>query len=174
MKKINVLLASAVLLSLNSLSLLAAATDADDFADDASAKGIAEVEAGKLALQKATSPDVKAFAQQMITDHKAANAELASVAKRKNLKVADDAELMDKAKAFMLKQRDGESFDAAYTANQVTAHEQTIELFQKGAKSDDADIAAFANATLPKLESHLKQARILAKSAANTKSDVNR
>lgn len=73
---------------------------------------------------------------------------------------------MTKAKAFALKQRDGESFDAAYASHQVVAHEKTLALFQKGAKSDDADIAAFATTTLPKLEQHLHGAHDL--SAATT------
>ena len=170
MKKTNILF-GAMALSFSSFSLMAVANtiDADDFVEDASAAGIAEIEAGKLALQKSTSMDVKAFAQQMIDDHTAANKELAAVAARKKLKVDDEAEMMNKAKAFALKQRDGESFDAAYASNQVTAHEKAIALFQKGAKSDDADIAAFASAKLPKLEHHLHEAHALAAKTTATK-----
>ena len=136
--------------------------DAEDFVDEASAKGIAEVETGKLALQKSTSPAVKAFAQQMIGDHTKANAELTAIAKSKNLKVATEAELKNKAKAFILKQRDGESFDEAYANNQVMAHEEAIKLFNEGTKTDDADINNFAKTTLPKLEHHLAMAKELA------------
>ncbi|HSC67775.1 MAG TPA: DUF4142 domain-containing protein [Cellvibrio sp.] len=137
--------------------------DADDFVDEASAKGIAEVEAGNLALKKSTSADVKAFAQQMIADHTKANAELARIAKTKKLEVATEAELTNKAKALILKQRDGESFDEAYANNQVTAHKETIELFKEGLHTEDADINAFAKATLPKLEHHLQMAEALAR-----------
>lgn len=136
--------------------------DAEDFVDEASVKGIAEVETGKLALQKSTSPAVKAFAQQMIGDHTKANAELTAIAKSKNLKVATEAELKNKAKAFILKQRDGESFDEAYANNQVMAHEEAIKLFKEGTKTNDGDINSFASATLPKLEHHLTMAKELA------------
>jgi putative membrane protein len=136
--------------------------DADDFVDEVSAKGIAEVESAKLALEKSTSTDIKAFARKMITDHSATNVELAGIASRKKLDIADDAELGAKAKEFILKHRDGESFDEAYADNQVEAHKDTIELFQRAAVSDDADIAAFAKKTLPTLEHHLKQAKELA------------
>lgn len=139
------------------------AIDADDFVEDASASGIAEIETSKIALQKSTAADVKTFAQQMINDHTAANKELASIAQKKKLKVASDAELMNKAKAMILKHRDGESFDEGYANNQVKAHEQTIELFKKAAASEDAELAAFATATLPKLEHHLHMAQDLAK-----------
>jgi len=171
MKKTNILLASVISLSLSTFSLLATANtiDADDFVEDASAAGIAEIEAGKLALQKSSSSAVKVFAQKMIDDHTAANKELAAVAKSKKLEVSTDAELMNKAKAFALKQRDGESFDVAYANNQVAAHEKAIELFQKGAKSDDADIRAFAAGAIPKLETHLHEAHELAASTSATK-----
>lgn len=138
--------------------------DADDFVDEASAGGIAEIEGGKLALEKSTSASVKTFAQQMIDDHGAANRELAVLAREKDLEVATEAELMNKAKALILKLRDGEDFDEAYANNQVVAHEKTIELFKEAAASDDKEIAAFASKTLPKLEHHLQMARDLAAS----------
>lgn len=146
----------------SSLVLAVDKIDADDFVDEVSAKSIAEVESAKLALTKSTSTDVQAFAQKMITDHSSSNMELASIASRKNLEVADEAELTNKAKKFVLEQRDGQSFDEAYAKNQVEAHEDTIELFQRAAVSDDADIAAFAKQTLPKLQHHLKMAKELA------------
>ena len=145
-----------------SITLAADKIDADDFVDEASAQSIAEVENAKLALDKSTSTDIKAFARKMITDHSAANVELAGIASRKNLDVSDEAELTDKAKGFILEQRDGESFDEAYVNNQVEAHKDAIELFQRAAASDDAEIALFAKQTLPKLQRHLKEARELA------------
>ncbi len=136
--------------------------DADDFVEEVSAKGIAEVESAKMAQQKSTAVDIKAFAQTMITDHTAANAELAVIASRKNLEVSDEAAMTNKAKKFMLEQRDGESFDKAYAKNQVAAHEDIIELFQRATISDDVEIAAFATKTLPTLQHHLKMAKELA------------
>lgn len=136
--------------------------DASDFVDEASAKGIAEIETAKLALRKSNSAEVKAFAQMLIDDHTAANKELANIALRKKLEVSTEAELMNKAKAYILKQRDGESFDEAFAENQVEAHKDAIELFKEAAVSDDAELAAFAAKTLPKLEHHLQTAKNLA------------
>jgi putative membrane protein len=136
--------------------------DADDFVEEVSAKGIAEVESAKMAQQKSSSADIKAFAHKMIAEHSAANAELAAIASQKKLEVSNEAEMSNKAKKFMMEQRDGESFDKAYAKNQVAAHENTIELFQRATISDDAEIAAFATKTLPKLHNHLKMAKELA------------
>lgn len=132
-----------------------------DFVEEASAKGLAEIETAKIALEKSQSAEVRNFAQTMIKDHTKANQELTSLAQKKKLDIAKDAELMNQAKAFVLKQRDGESFDQAYANNQVMAHEQAIELFQKAANSQDAELKSFAQQKLPKLQHHLHMAQEL-------------
>lgn len=137
------------------------AIDADDFVEEASAKGLAEIETSRLALEKSTSAEVRKFAQTMIDDHTKANQELSALARTKKLDIADDVELMNKAKASILKQRDGESFDEAYVNNQVVAHEKTVELFQKATHLKDADLKSFAQTTLPKLQHHLQMAQQL-------------
>ncbi len=82
-----------------------AAQDNDDFVDAASAKGVAEVEAGKLAREKGVAADVKAFAQMMVSDHTAANEKLKAIAQQKKLEVSSYPQLMDKAKAMILELR---------------------------------------------------------------------
>lgn len=148
--------------------------DTDDFIEEASAKGLAEIETAKIALNKTTSTSVNEFAQKMISDHTAANNELITIARNKNLKVADDVELMNKARALILRQREGESFDVAYANNQVAAHEQTIELFKKASRSKDSEIKAFADKTLPKLEHHLQMARDLVTVTREAERNSNR
>jgi putative membrane protein len=166
MKTNKLLLTGAFLFAFSAISGTAMAKDtidADDFVEDASAAGVAEIETAKLALQKSTAGDIKTFAQSVIADHTAANRDLASIASKKKLKVSTEAELLNKAKAAVLKQRDGESFDEAYANNQVKAHEDAIALFKKASVSADAELASFAVATLPKLEHHLHLAQELAK-----------
>ncbi|AKS09619.1 DUF4142 domain-containing protein [Pseudomonas trivialis] len=143
-----------------SISTAMAATS-NSFVDNAAEGGITEIEAGKLALQKSSSADVKTFAQHMVTEHTKANQELATLAKRLDIEVPDDAALTDKAKKAILEMRD-ESFDEAYANNQVAAHEKTVELFKKeSTSSDNAELKAFATKTLPTLEAHLKAAKDL-------------
>ncbi|WP_339421266.1 MULTISPECIES: DUF4142 domain-containing protein [unclassified Pseudomonas] len=143
-----------------SISTAMAATS-NSFVDNAAEGGITEIEAGKLALQKSSSADVKTFAQHMVTEHTKANQELATLAKKLDIEVPDDAALTDKAKKAILEMRD-ESFDEAYANNQVAAHEKTVELFKKESmSSDNAELKAFATKTLPTLEAHLKAAKDL-------------
>lgn len=146
--------------ALSCLALAVDKIDADDFVDKASSSGVAEIENAKLALEKSKSTSVRTFAQKVITDHTAANAELGRIAGQKNLKLSGDESLVAKAKNWALDLRD-DSFDKAYAENQVTSHENSVELFERAAASDDAEIAAFARKTLPTLKAHLDAARNL-------------
>jgi putative membrane protein len=135
--------------------------DAAEFVNEASTKGIAEIESGKLALEKG-SDKTKEFAQKLIKDHVEANNKLAELAAKNNLEVSDEAGLMDKAKAMILKVRD-ESFDEAFANHQIDEHEKAIELFQRAVNSELSDFSIFARNTLPKLEQHLSMAKELKK-----------
>ena len=114
-------LALAVALS-TSMDTAFAATS-NDFVDDAAEGGIAEVETSKLALEKSSSADVKAFANIMVTDHTKANEELAALAKKHDIEMPDTTTVVKQAKEKILDLRD-ESFDTAYANNQVKAHEE--------------------------------------------------
>ncbi|MDP9780767.1 DUF4142 domain-containing protein [Pseudomonas fluorescens] len=143
------------------------AATSNDFVDNATAGGIAEIETSKLALEKSASADVKEFANKMITDHTKANEELKTLAKKHDIEVPEDTTLVKKAKEKLLDLRD-ESFDAAYANNQVKAHEETIALFKKEAetvtddkKAGNTELKAFAQKMLPDLEHHLEAAKKL-------------
>ena len=152
---------------LGSLPLAVTAQAADEisvqeFVTKATANGIAEVRAGKLALQKGTSLKVKEFAQMMVTEHVAANRQLAALAQKRRIKVPETSTLMARAKQKILEMRGERSFDQAYANNQVVAHKASVALFHQAANSEDEDIRAFAIQTLPQLEQHLRLAEDLA------------
>ena len=62
-------------------------SDDQEFAQRAAASGRVEVEHGKLAASKASNAQVKAFGNMLVKDHTAANQQLMSIAKRKNITV---------------------------------------------------------------------------------------
>lgn len=144
------------------------------FVERASASGVAEIELAKLALQKSTQVDVREFAQTMIDDHQRANKELRELAQHTGLTIADEATLTQKAKAFVLQQEDGESFDVAYAKHQVTAHEETVKLFRLAANSSAKEIKQFAEAKLPTLRYHLTLARGLVDAVSQIHSSGDR
>ena len=136
--------------------------DLTGFIDEAVAKGIAEVETAKLALQKSTSTDIQIFAQLMIDDHIALNQELLSIAKLKKLPVADDAQLMESARHYFLPVLEGEAgFDQAYVNHQLQFHQEAIQLFRTAARSNDQEMRAFLFVVLEKLNHHLRMAKEL-------------
>ncbi|MBF4210687.1 DUF4142 domain-containing protein [Pseudomonas donghuensis] len=146
--------------------VLSASTQADSnnaFVSEAIGAGMAEIQTSQLALEKTQSPQVKAFAQQMIKDHTKANQHLLDLAKQHGFSVPDDAALTSKARKMMLQVQDGASFDAAYATHQVDAHEQAVRLFDEESRStsDPDDLRTFAKSTLATLKHHLEMAKQL-------------
>jgi putative membrane protein len=136
------------------------------FVSQAAQNGYAEIETGKMAMEKASDPKVKEFAKHMIDDHTQANQELKTLASSKGVEVPDDPSLLQRGKAMvMLKTAEGATFDRRYAESMgVQAHEDNIELFEKAAGSaEDADVKAYAQKLLPKLQEHLKMAQELVK-----------
>jgi putative membrane protein len=121
--------------------------------------GMMEVELGKLAQNKAISPEVAKFANMMVADHTKANNELKTLAASK--KISLPATLGDKFQKdyddFSKMKR--EEFDKAYTDYMVKDHKEDIEEFKKEATDGkDSELKAFASKHVPILEHHLQMA----------------
>ena len=65
-------------------------SDDRKFIMEAAHGGMMEVELGKLAVDKASSADVKQFAQRMVDDHSKANDELMQLASQKGVTISAD------------------------------------------------------------------------------------
>jgi putative membrane protein len=126
------------------------------FATTAANGGMAEVELGKLALQKSANAKVKDFATMMVNDHGKANEELMSIAKTKNITLPPDIDEDHKKKADELSKKTGSDFDKDYVAAMVDGHKKTLKLMQDQAKDGkDAELKAFAEKTAPIVQAHL-------------------
>jgi len=130
------------------------------FVMDAAKGGLMEVEMGRMAADHATDPEVKQFAQRMVTDHTKANDELKTVASQKGITLPTSIDASDKAKMDKMSKMSGEAFDKAYMDDMVKDHKKDVAEFRKEANGGkDADIKGFASKTLPTLEEHLKMAQ---------------
>ncbi len=130
------------------------------FAIKAAQGGMAEVKMGKLAADKATNPDVKAFGQQMIDDHTKANDDLKSVAEKKGMTLSADMNAHQQATYKKLEKLSGAAFDHAYVRDMVIDHQEDVKEFQKEASNGkDEDIKGFASRTLPVLQGHLDKVK---------------
>jgi predicted outer membrane protein len=131
-----------------------AATDAD-FAKNAAIGGMAEVQAGKLAVAYG-SGDAKTIGQQMVTDHTKMNMELTALAKSKGMALPASLDTTHTAMINDLSKTTGHGFDRKYLTGQVTEHQKTIALFQQEADhGTDPDLKALAAKALPELQQHL-------------------
>jgi putative membrane protein len=154
---------TAGVIGLSAFSTFAAVSSADrDFAMKAASGGVAEVQAAQLAAQQATSPQIKQFAQRMITDHTAANSELQQIAKQANIDLPAQPTGKDAAEGQKLRGIKGTAFDQAYAQDELRDHKETVALFQKEATSgEDPALKAFAQKTLAILQQHLQLAEAL-------------
>ena len=135
------------------------------FITKAAQGGLAEVQLGQIAAQKATDPQVKQFAQRMVEDHGKANDKLKQVASSKNVTLPADLPSDAKREEDKLSKLSGARFDKEYMNHMLTDHKKDVSLFRSEAKSaKDPDVKQFASDTLPTLEQHLQMAQSIAKS----------
>lgn len=125
---------------------------------------MAEIDAGKMALEKSQSAEVKKFAQQMVDEHGSSLADVQALARAKNVTLPDGPGVMAKTKAMALKALSGNLFDTEYAKRAgVGDHEDTVKLLQKIKKDGrDSDLKALATKMLPTVEHHLDMAKQLA------------
>jgi len=140
--------------------------DDASFVREAGQAGLAEVRMGELAQQNAQDQQVKDFGQRLVNDHSKANEELARIATQKNFQMPAAMAAKDQSMIDHLSSLNGQDFDKACARHAVEAHQKAIRLFRAEAQSSqDPDLKAFAQKTLPTLEEHLRMAKDLNKSA---------
>ena len=130
----------------------------------AGATDLFTVRSAEMAVEKARRPEVRDFAQTMLTDHRTAMEELGEAARSVGLE-----ELMPPGMLPMhwdmlrdLEDASGSRFDEAYLDQQIEAHEIAVELHRNfAANGDNEQLKAHAAASLPMATRHLEEARRL-------------
>lgn len=118
----------------------------------------------RQAAERATNPQVRAYATEMAREHTSATEELSRLSTRKGVTI----QRMSAEKVADLQQdwaaKSGREHDEDYLEAMIDAHEDTLDLLEKGAGSKDAEVAAFASKMRPQIQTHLQRARALKKS----------
>jgi putative membrane protein len=153
MKSTPVAVAFVLLTAAGAIPAFATLSSADKtFATEASQGGLAEVELGQLALQKASSPQVKQ-----------ANQDLMQVAKSQKLDLPTQVDAKQRSEMDRLRSMSGPAFDAAYMQHMLQDHRKDVAEFQKQAQSgSDQALKGFAQKYLPALQQHLQMAQSIA------------
>ena len=125
-----------------------------------------DIDAGKLAVSKSHTKDVRDFAQRMITDHTGVNKSAVDLVTKlkvtpqdnptsQSLKSGGDQNLHN------LKTLKGAAFDKAYVDHEVTYHEQVLDAVDKVLipNATNAELKALLVQVRPAFVAHLEHAR---------------
>ena len=126
-----------------------------------------EIMTSKVALTKATNPDVRKFAQQMIAAHTAMISQRNALSKAQNLTPAAGAkdsigDAGKKMTAMLEAAPKGMAFDTAYVNGQAMAHANTLAMVQKAeGEAQNAGLKGMLTKAAPIVQKHLDEAKAL-------------
>ncbi|MHB9835492.1 DUF4142 domain-containing protein [Paraburkholderia terrae] len=128
----------------------------------------ADIDAGKLAESKTHSKDVKAFAQQMVTDHTGVNKAAVDLVHKLGVKpetnpTSDSLKQGGEANIANLKPLQGAKFDRAYIDHEVTYHQNVIDALDKTLipSAQNAELKALLVKVRPAFVAHLDHAKMV-------------
>ncbi len=137
---------------------------------DLAIANMSEVEAGKLALEKAQDSKVKDFAQHMVDDHGKMLDEVKSLAQSKGVDLPGAPDAKHEKVMKKLQSASAANFDREYMRAMVKDHRDTLKLVQRTAKgAKDPDVKAAAQKAAPDIQDHLKMAQQIAKEEKSQK-----
>ncbi|ANI79115.1 DUF4142 domain-containing protein [Sphingobium sp. EP60837] len=98
-----------------------------------------EMEASGIALARAKSPEVKAFARMMIEDHKISSAALRKFVADNPVNIAIPKNMDARRNAMLssLQSASDDAFDAEYVSQQAAAHQEALNLHGSYSKNGD-------------------------------------
>lgn len=127
-----------------------------------------DIDAGKLAHAKTHSPDVKEFAQRMITDHTGVNKSATELVQKLHVTPEPNAtsESLQKggdANLATLKKLSGSAFDKTYIDHEVAYHESVLAAVDKTLipSAQNAELKALLVKVRPAFVAHLEHAKKL-------------
>lgn len=166
MKQVKIALAIAALMSAAGVQAQSLAKTDQAMLKQLAQANIAEIEAGRIALDKSQNTEVKAFAQQMIDDHSKGLREVMTVAQSKGVVLPTEPDAKHKAMGKKLQRLSGDAFDREYAAQAgISDHKATHAYVQKvQSEAKDADVKALAAKLEPTVAKHLSHVETLSAS----------
>ena len=126
---------------------------------EAASDGMAEVELGRLAAQRASSDTIRQFGQRMMADHDAANQELLQLAQRKGVALPQQPDAKHRAAMDRLATMSGAQFDQAYMTEMVKDHQNDAAVFEREIREgQDPEVRAWASKVLATVREHQRLA----------------
>jgi putative membrane protein len=127
-----------------------------------------DIDAGKLALSKAKSADVKTFAQLMITDHSGVNKSATELVQKLHVTPETNPTSQSLQKGgddnlAALKKLSGSAFDRAYVDHEVVYHQAVLDAVDSTLipSAQNAELKALLVKVRPAFVAHLEHAKHL-------------
>jgi putative membrane protein len=134
-----------------------------DFITFAAQTDMTEAHFGQLAQDQSSDQDVKDYGQTLVTDHTKDYNTVTALATKLGADVPKGIDAAHNKMIDPVAKLKGHTFDRRFLGDMVKGHEQAIAKYKKEADSgDNADLKAYATATLPTLQMHLQKAEELA------------
>jgi len=133
-----------------------------NFVQTAAQSGLAEINEGTLALQKAPDIAVREFGRWMQSDHGLLNQILGLAGPFLGISVPTTPDAEHQAALNQLSALPPDEFQTAYINGQVADHQAAVNLFQTEAQSgQESLLVLLAQTALPVLQAHLTQSQEL-------------
>ncbi|HXH75662.1 MAG TPA: DUF4142 domain-containing protein [Bacteriovoracaceae bacterium] len=127
-----------------------------------------EISLAKLAITKATNPEVKSFAEAMLKEHTENNEQTRVLTKKLNIEPQNNLKtetrtISAEKDVAVLKMKKGKSFDKSYIDSQVKMHRKVLEeLNQKMIpNAQNEELKAMLTKTAASVKEHLQHAQKL-------------
>lgn len=144
-------------------SLLGISPSTQDFVNQVTLNEMFAQELARLAGERG-GEKIKAFAEQILKDHKTTSAHMRALVHGGSVKVQLPAGLTEPylQELARLKSLDAAAFDKEFEALQAELHQESISLFERyGARGEHPDLKRFAFRHLPDLREHWRVAQNL-------------
>jgi putative membrane protein len=159
----SMLLIGAAALSHRLMHAQTASDQEQIFLTRASEADMAEIKQSQLALDKSTDPQVRDFAQKMITDHTALEDKMKPFAEKYSVTPVDAVNPDHQAELDKLSTLSGKAFDREYIASMEKDHRAALILFDnERTTSKDKELQAAADGAYSTVTMHIKMANKLA------------
>jgi putative membrane protein len=127
-----------------------------------------DIDAGKLAADRAQSADVRTLAQRMVTDHTGVNQQASALVEKLHVTPKSNATSESLARSGdqnlkKLRGLSGTAFDQAYVSNEVTYHQTVIDALDQTLipNARNAELRNLLVKVRPAFVSHLEHAKHL-------------
>jgi len=125
-----------------------------------------DIDAGTLAVSKASKEDVKKFAQQMVTDHTGVNKQATELVTKLHVTPQDNPtsqslKIGGEKNVTHLKTLSGAAFDKAYIDQEVTYHEAVLKAVEQTLipNAQNVELKALLVKVRPAFVAHLEHAK---------------